>query len=163
MCQPFMATRAVVPECRRRTQRCSPGPKPTAAMHRSIQVPVEAVEGLLEVQEEHDARLLRALQVRDLLQVGQHVVPYPAIWQEGCLRGVHDLAEQRAHPAGYGTGCELVVRVEQRDGPVAGWRCAICPLALVEQGDAPLECAGGRAGLSALNASWSAASKWSPT
>ena len=37
------------------------------------------------------------------------VVPYPAIWQEGCLRGVHDIAEQRAHSAGYGTGCGLEV------------------------------------------------------
>ena len=33
---------------------------------------------------------------------------------------------------------ELVVGIEQRDGPVEGWLCSVCPLALIEQGDAAL-------------------------
>ena len=97
--------------------------------------PVEAVEGLLEVQEEEDARLLRALQVGYLLEVRQHIVADPAVREEGCLRGVDDPAEERAHAAGYGASCELVVRVEQRDGPVAGGRSAVGPPPLVEEGD----------------------------
>ncbi len=36
------------------------------------------------------------------------------------------------------TGCELVVRVEQRDGPVAGWESSVKAFALVEQRDAAL-------------------------
>ena len=48
------------------------------------------------------------------------------------------MVEQRPQSAGDDTGCELVVRVEQRDGPVAGWLRSVCPLALVEQGDPAL-------------------------
>ena len=48
------------------------------------------------------------------------------------------MVEQRSQSAGDDTGCELVVRVEQRDGPVAGWLCSVSPLALVEQGDSAL-------------------------
>ena len=48
------------------------------------------------------------------------------------------MVEQRSQSAGDDTGCELVVRVEQRDGPVAGWLRSVCPLALVEQGDLAL-------------------------
>ena len=48
------------------------------------------------------------------------------------------MVEQRSQSAGDDTGCELVVRVEQRDGPVAGWLRSVCPFALVEQGDSAL-------------------------
>ena len=48
------------------------------------------------------------------------------------------MVEQRSQSAGDDTGCWLVVRVEQRDGPVAGWLHSVCPPALVEQGDSSL-------------------------
>ncbi len=48
------------------------------------------------------------------------------------------MVEQRSQSVCQNTGCELVVRVEQRDGPVAGWESSVKAFALVEQRDAAL-------------------------
>ena len=53
--------------------------------------PVQSVEGLLEVEEDKDTRLLGLLAVVYLLQVGQDVIPYPPLWQEASLRAVHNM------------------------------------------------------------------------
>ena len=74
------------------------------------------------------------------------------------------MVEQRSQSAGDDTGCELVVRVEQRDGPVAGWLRSVCPLALVEQGDSgPSVMSAGKEAAPAWKASLSTAVSSGPS
>ena len=44
-----------------------------------------------EVEEDKDTSLLGLLVVVYVLQVGQDVIPYPPLWQEACLRAVHNM------------------------------------------------------------------------
>ena len=55
-----------------------------------------------------------------------------------CLRAVHRVAKQRPESVCEYSGCELVVRVEQRDGPVAGREGFVEAFAFAEQRDAAL-------------------------
>ena len=100
---------------------------------------VQAVKRLLKIEKDNDALLVGVLQVADLLKVGEHVVPHPAFGQEACLSRVHHLVEDGSKSAGNRPRRQLVVRVQQRDGPVAGWRLSVCPFPFEEEGDAPLE------------------------
>ena len=113
VCQPLTAT----PRC---TQRCAPGPKPTAATHRSIQALSRRSEVLHEFQEYQDAWLLGGLQVADLLEVGQQGIPSPELGKEAYLGGVHKMVEHLADAGDLRPRCQLGIDVEQRDGPVAG-------------------------------------------
>jgi len=70
--------------------------------------------------------------------MGQDVVAYPTLWQEGSLCAVYDVVEQRSQSVCHNTGCQLVVRIEQRDGSVAGWESSVKAFTLVEQRDAAL-------------------------
>ncbi len=81
---------------------------------------VQAIEGLLKVKEEHDAGLLTLRQVADILKIGKRVVINPAIGKEAGLCGVHNVIHHWPESAGERACGDLVVRVQQRDGPVAG-------------------------------------------
>jgi len=70
--------------------------------------------------------------------MGQDVVAYSTLWQEGSLCAVDDVVEQRSQSVCQNTGCQLVVRIEQRDGSVAGWESSVKAFPLVEQRDAAL-------------------------
>jgi hypothetical protein len=57
----------------------------------------------------------------ELLQVRKHIVADPAAKQEASLGGIDDIVEDRSQPGCDGASGHLLVRLEQRDGPVAGW------------------------------------------
>ncbi len=61
---------------------------------------VQAIEGLLKVEEDHDTGLLSLLHVADLFKMGEHVVASPALEKEACLCGVHNMFQHWPVSAG---------------------------------------------------------------
>jgi hypothetical protein len=77
--------------------------------------------------------------VGDLLQVRKYVVADSAAGQEDSLGGIDDIVEDRSQPGCDGASGQLVVRDEQRDGPVAGWLRPGGAFTLLQKGNATLE------------------------
>ena len=66
--------------------------------------------------------------------MGKHVVPNPALGKKAGLCGVRNVVQHCPSSAGKRACGELVVRVQQRDGQIAGWGLPVRPLALVQEG-----------------------------
>jgi hypothetical protein len=69
----------------------------------------------------------------------RHLVADPAAGQEASLGGIDDIVEDRSQPGCDGASGQLLVHVEQRDGPVAGWLRSGASITLVQKGNAALE------------------------
>ena len=81
--------------------------------------PIHPIIRLLKIQKQNTARLLLCAAIVYFFQVLQHIIPNPSARQEGCLPRVHHCLCCRRQPLHQHPSHQLVITVQQGDGPVA--------------------------------------------